>query len=127
MGLLGTRFTLEKSFFKKGLADYGIDTLVPEKGDREYVDKVIFNELCRGVIKAGSRERFLRIIGDLISQGAEGIVLGCTEIPLLVKPEHTSAKLFDTAIIHAEKALELALNSHVESKWTDKPVNYRVS
>jgi len=110
VGLLGTRFTMEKGFFKRGLADYGIDTLVPEKGDREYVDKVIFDELCRGVIKAGSRERFLRIIRNLIIQGAEGIILGCTEIPLLIKPEHTSAKLFDTAIIHADKALELALN-----------------
>ena len=110
VGLLGTRFTMEKGFFKRGLADYGIDTLVPEKGDREYVDKVIFDELCRGVIKAGSRERFLRIIRNLIIQGAEGIILGCTEIPLLIKPEHTSAKLFDTAIIHADKALELALD-----------------
>jgi len=110
VGLLGTRFTMEKGFFKRGLADYGIDTLVPEKGDREYVDKVIFDELCRGVIKAGSRERFLRIIRNLIIQGAEGIILGCTEIPLLIKPEHTSAKLFDTAIIHADKALELASN-----------------
>ena len=114
VGLLGTRFTMEKGFFKRGLADYGIDTLVPEKGDREYVDKVIFDELCRGVIKAGSRERFLRIIRNLIIQGAEGIILGCTEIPLLIKPEHTSAKLFDTAIIHADKALELALNSPVK-------------
>jgi len=116
VGLLGTRFTMEEGFFKKGLADYRIDTLMPEKGDREYVDKVIFDELCRGVIKSESRERFLRIIRDLISQGAEGIVLGCTEIPLLIKPEHTSAKLFDTAIIHADKAFELALNSTVQSK-----------
>jgi aspartate racemase len=116
VGLLGTRFTMEKGFFKKGLADYGIDTLVPEKGNREYIDKVIFDELCRGVIRAASRERFLRIIGNIISQGAEGIVLGCTEIPLLIKPEHTSAKLFDTAIIHADKAFKLALESPVESK-----------
>lgn len=115
-GLLGTRFTMEENFFKKGLADYGIDTVVPGKGDREYVDEVIFDKLCRGVIEAGSRERVLRIIGDLISQGAEGIILGCTEIPLLIKPEHTSAKLFDTAIIHADKALELALDSPLGKK-----------
>jgi len=119
VGLLGTRFTMEKSFFKKGLADYGIDTVVPKKGDREYVDKVIFDELCRGAIKAESRERVLRIIGGLTSQGAEGIILGCTEIPLLIKPEHTSAKLFDTAMIHADKALELALDSPLGQKWID--------
>lgn len=109
VGLLGTRFTMEKPFYKERLARHGIETLVPDKADRDHINKVVFEELSRGVLRPESRNRFLRIIEGLMERGAHGIVLGCTEIPLLVTPQHTSVKLFDTATIHAEKALEFAI------------------
>lgn len=109
VGLLGTRFTMEKEFYRRELASHGIETLVPDKADRDYINKVVFEELSRGLINSESRNKFLRIIGDLIGRGARGIVLGCTEIPLLVNAQHTSVKLFDTAAIHADKALEFAV------------------
>jgi len=109
IGLLGTRFTMEKEFYKEGLMRYGIETLVPDKAERDYINKVIFEELSRGLIKTDSRKKYLKIIEDLTKKGAQGIVLGCTEIPLLVNAQHTSIKLFDTTLIHADKALEFAI------------------
>lgn len=109
VGLLGTRFTMEKPFYKEGLARHGIETLVPDKADRDYINKVVFEELSRGVLRSESRNRFLRIIEGLMGRGAQGVVLGCTEIPLLVTPQDISVKLFDTATIHAEKALKFAI------------------
>jgi aspartate racemase len=109
VGLLGTRFTMEKEFYKKELLNYGIETLVPDKAERDYISKVIFEELSRGLIKPDSRNKYLKIIKNLVEKGAQGIVLGCTEIPLLVNAQHTSIKLFDTTIIHADKALEFAI------------------
>jgi len=109
VGLLGTRFTMEKPFYKEGLARHGIETLVPDKADRDYINKVVFEELSRGVLRSESRNRFLGIIEGLMGRGAQGVVLGCTEIPLLVTPQDTSVKLFDTATIHAEKALKFAI------------------
>lgn len=109
VGLLGTRFTMEKKFYRRELASHGIETLVPDKADRDYINKVVFEELSRSLIRAESRNKFLKIIEDLIGRGAQGIVLGCTEIPLLVNEQHTSVKLFDTATIHADKALKIAI------------------
>ena len=109
IGLLGTRFTMEKPFYKEGLKRHGIKSVVPEKADRDYINKVVFEELSKGLLRSESRIRYLGIIDRLIERGAEGIVLGCTEIPLLVTPEHTTVKLFDTATIHADKALEYAI------------------
>ncbi len=109
VGLLGTRFTMEKPFYREGLMRHGIDTLVPDEGDREYINRVVFEELSRGQLLTESRNRYLEIIDGLVQEGAQGIVLGCTEIPLLVTPEHTDVKLFDTAVIHAEKALQHAI------------------
>ena len=109
VGILGTRFTMEKPFYAEGLARHGIASLVPEKEDREYIHRVIMDELSRGVISEASRRSYLSIIGKLTARGAEGIVLGCTEIPLLVRPEDTPVPLFDTAVLHAEAALERAL------------------
>ncbi|MGD9589039.1 MAG: aspartate/glutamate racemase family protein [Pyrinomonadaceae bacterium] len=111
VGLLGTRFTMEEDFLKDRLHDkFGIDAFVPEKEDRETVHSVIYNELVNGDIRDESRQKYLRIIGKLTAAGAEGIVLGCTEIPLLVTPLDTDVVLFDTAKFHAEHAVELALN-----------------
>jgi len=109
VGLLGTCFTMEEPFYREGLERHGIEVVVPGKADRDYINKVIFEELSRGILHPESRDRFLDIIEDLIQRGVQGIVLGCTEIPLLVAPEHTPVKLFDTATLHAEKALEYAI------------------
>jgi len=109
VGLLGSVFTMERDFYREGLAKYGIDTLIPEKADRDYIDKVIFGELCKGLIREESRNSFKRIIEELTGRGAEGIVLGCTEIPLLIGEKDVSTRIFDTATIHADKALDLAI------------------
>ena len=110
VGLLGTNFTMEQEFYKGRLVEHhGISVLVPDQADREYVHNVIYNELCLGKIETNSRAECVRIIEKLAEQGAQAVILGCTEIPLLVKQEHTSVPLFDTTEIHAMKAVEKAL------------------
>lgn len=109
VGLLGTRFTMEKPFYTEGLKKHNIEALVPAKENRDFIDRVVFEELSRGKILPKSRNGYLEIINGLMEKGAQGIVLGCTEIPLLVTQEHTDIKLFDTAVIHAEKALQYAI------------------
>ena len=111
VALLGTRFTMEKGFYADGLARHGIRTIVPEAGERRLIHRVIMEELARGDLRDQSRRAYLDIIDRLVQQGAEGAVLGCTEIPLLVRPEHTSVPLFDTATIHAEAALRRAVTA----------------
>ena len=109
VGLLGTIFTMSERFFRDGLERGGITALVPELESQQRMNEVIYQELCRGEIRPESRRLFLGIIERLRGQGAEGIVLGCTEIPLLVKPEHCDLPLFNTALLHAAKALDFAL------------------
>jgi aspartate racemase len=109
VGLLGTRFTMEKTFYADGLARHGIRTLVPEPAEREEIHRVIMQELSYGDLRDGSRRRYLEIIANLVKRGAEGTVLGCTEIPLLVKAGDTPVPVFDTAVLHAEEALARAL------------------
>ncbi len=109
VGLLGTRFTMEKPFYREGLKRHGIEALVPGKEERDYIDRVVFEELSRGLLLPESRNGYLEIINGLVERGAQGVVLGCTEIPLLVTHEHTDVRLFDTAVIHAEKALQHAI------------------
>jgi aspartate racemase len=109
VGLLGTRFTMEKSFYQDALAGHGISTLVPDTGDRAYVNRVIYDELVAGQIRDESRAGYLAIIRKLAEQGAQGIVLGCTEIPLLVDEASAGIPLFDTTQIHAEAALNYAI------------------
>jgi len=110
IGLLGTAFTMEEDFYKGQLQDkYHLDVIVPNEEDRKIVHQIIYDELCLGNIKDTSRNEYLRIIDDLVAQGAEAVILGCTEIALLVKPQHTNVKLFDTTRIHALKAVEMAL------------------
>ena len=96
VALLGTKFTMEKDFFKNILIDKGIDVIVPQKEDRDLVHDIIYNELVKGEIKLTSKKIYLRIIEDLIGQGAQGIILGCTEIPLLIAPNDTDIPLFNT-------------------------------
>lgn len=110
VGLLGTKFTMEQDFYKGRLAEkFGLNVLIPDESDREIVHKVIYNELCLGKTLDASRREYVRIIDALVQRGAEGIVLGCTEIPLLIKQEHVKVPIFDTTSIHARAAVEIAL------------------
>ncbi|WP_162063987.1 aspartate/glutamate racemase family protein [Vibrio taketomensis] len=112
VGLLGTNFTMEQDFYKGRLSDkFGIDVVVPEQADRLNVHEIIYQELCRGEIKDESRKVYLDIIEKLHQQGAQAVILGCTEIALLVKQSHTDVPLFDTTAIHAEAAVKLAIGS----------------
>ena len=109
-GLLGTAFTMEQDFYKGRLnRDHGLDVLVPEKADRAFIHHTIFQELCLGIAKSGTRQTYLRIIDYLAEQGAEAVILGCTEIGMLIGQKDTSVKLFDTTAIHAQKAVQYAL------------------
>lgn len=109
IGLLGTRFTMELDFYRGRLEQLGLDVLVPPAADRELVHRVIYDELCLGIVRDESRAEFLRIIDDLAAAGAGGVIEGCTEIVMLVREEHTRVKLFDTTAIHAEEAVREAL------------------
>ena len=110
VGLLGTQFTMEQDFYKGRLTErYGIEVVVPNQSDREIVHNVIYDELCRGEIKKESRVEYVRIIEELAERGAGAVILGCTEISLLVQQEHTTVPLFDTAEVHALRGVEMAL------------------
>lgn len=110
VGLLGTAFTMEQEFYAERLEQkYGLEVLIPPKEDRELVHKVIYDELCLGKTQEASKKEYLRIISDLSKSGAEGIILGCTEIGMLVKQDDTNVKLFDTTLIHATRAVEEAV------------------
>ncbi|MUK87839.1 amino acid racemase [Ornithinibacillus sp. L9] len=118
VGLLGTKFTMEQSFYKKLLNKHDIDVLIPSEKDRQVIHDVIFNELCKGNLKDSSKEKYLDIIRKLVEDGAEGIILGCTEIPLLIKQDDTEIPLFDTTQIHANKVAELGLQDKSNSPLT---------
>ncbi len=109
-GLLGTRFTMEEDFYKGRITKkFGVEFVVPEAPDRKIVDDVIFKELCLGTVNESSRKEFNRIIAGLARSGAEAVVLGCTEIFILVRPETSPLPVFDTTRIHAETAVRKAL------------------
>lgn len=111
VGLLGTKFAMEGDFYRKRLQDkHGIEAIIPGEDEREIINTIIFQELCLGILKQDSKEQFQKIINDLLRQGAEGIVLGCTEIPLLIKEDDVVAPVFDTMTIHARAAVDYALN-----------------
>lgn len=110
VALLGTRFTMEQDFYKKRLTEsYGLEVLVPDEESRALVHQVIYQELCLGVVKPDSRLQYQQIMADLVVQGAEAIILGCTEIALLVSAEDCAVPLFDTTFLHAQKAADFAL------------------
>ena len=106
IGLLGTRYTMEMDFYKKRLVRKGLNVLIPEKQEREIINNIIYEELCYGVIKSTSRSKFKEIIKGLEEKGAQGVILGCTEITLLVGQRDSSIPVFDTTKIHVEKSLE---------------------
>lgn len=110
VGLLGTRFTMEEDFYKgRFVEEHRIEVLTPDDKQREIIHRVIYEELCLGRAKPSSRERYLEVIDSLVSRGAEGIILGCTEIGLLIEEGDAAVPLFDTTRIHAVAAVELAL------------------
>lgn len=106
VGLIGTRFTMEMDFYKKRLEAKAIGTLIPEKSDREIIGSIIYDELCNGIIRQESKSEFLRIISHLESEGAQGVILGCTEITMLISQPDHEIPFFDTTKIHVEAALD---------------------
>ena len=108
--LLGTKYTMTQDFYKSRLTDRGIRVLIPDESDIETVNRVIYDELCLGVIRDESRQEFVRIIRDLQGKGAEAVILGCTEIGLLVSQKDSPLPVFDTTILHAAKAAEFAVS-----------------
>lgn len=112
VGLLGTAFTMEQDFYKGRLQDqFNLDVIVPDQADRQIVHDVIYQELCLGKINPDSKQEYLRIVAALAAQGAEAVILGCTEIAMLIQQADTEVTLLDTTAIHAEKAVKLALAS----------------
>lgn len=109
VGLLGTRFTMEQTFYAGRLESRGIRVLVPDEAQRERIHSVIYDELCRGVVNLRSKTDYLDVITSLTERGAQGVILGCTEIGLLVQAADTEVRLYDTTEIHAEQAVKLAL------------------
>jgi aspartate racemase len=117
VGLLGTRFTMEQEFYKGRISDkYGIEVIVPNQDQRELIHKVIYEELCLGKIYEGSKNQFVEIITGLGKAGAEAVILGCTEIGLLVNQADVQVPLYDTTYIHAAKAVERALSKATSNK-----------
>ena len=110
VGLLGTRYTMSDGFYEDRLSENGLETIVPEEKDQDIIHRIIVEELVRGRIIAASKQKYLEIIENMKNAGAKGVILGCTEIPLLVKQDDCSIPLYDTAVIHAEAALLYALD-----------------
>jgi len=120
VGLLGTRFTMEEDFYRGRLTGkHGLDVLIPSADARAQVDRVIYEELCQGQVLEGSRSAYVEIIGQLAERGAEAVILGCTEIGLLIKPEDSPLPVFDTTRVHSEFAVDLALG---ERGWEYRAV-----
>jgi aspartate racemase len=111
VALLGTKYTMEQNFYREHLEKYGLKVVTPNETEREYINSVIFDELCAGKFYNQSRDRFVQIINRLVDEeGAQGVILGCTEIPLLIKQEDVKVPVFDTTAIHVEAAVKYALN-----------------
>lgn len=109
VGLLGTKFTMELDFFKSKLLAKGIEVIIPNEDDREFLHQTIYDELGKGIFSEQTKQRYLNIISDLMNDGAEGIVLGCTEIPLIIQQSDVPVPIFDTTLLHSRAAIEFAL------------------
>lgn len=120
VGLLGTKFTMEGDFYKKILNDkFNIEVIIPSETERQVVHEIIYGELCQGIIQKSSKDKYKEIINNLVLNGAEGVILGCTEIPLLIKQSDVNIPIFDTTYIHASAAVEYALQDIEVSKYGD--------
>lgn len=111
VALLGTKYTMQLPFYKNKLAEQGIETIIPNETDMEYINSAIYNEMGKGIFLPERKEGFIQIIHQLKAAGAEGVILGCTEIPILIKQEDSPIPVFDTTAIHATAAVNFALNS----------------
>jgi len=111
IGLLGTKLTMEEPFYKKRLREHGIESVIPADTDREFINNSIFHEFAKDIFSQETKSRYLEIINKLVNEGAEGIILGCTEIPLLIKQIDCRIKLFDTTVIHSKAAVGFAVNN----------------
>lgn len=114
VGLLGTRFTMEQAFYRERLQERGIKVIVPDQAQRDVIHSVIYEELCRGMINPDSKTAYLEVVSSLADSGAEGVILGCTEIGLLIQEADTKVKLYDTTEIHVDYAVQLALGAQVQ-------------
>ena len=114
VGLLGTRITMEQPFYKEKLLKYGITVVVPEFEERKFIHSSILDEMAKEIFKEETKQKYLKIINQLVLEGVEGIVLGCTEIPILIKQEDSPVPLFDTTLIHASAIVNFALD---ETYW----------
>lgn len=110
IGLLGTKYTMQQDFYKSILIEKGLNVIIPDEEDIEFINNVIFNELCCGEIKAESKKKFLEIVEKLKNKGAEGVILGCTEIVMLISQKDIDIPVFDTTEIHAETAAQLSID-----------------
>jgi aspartate racemase len=109
VGLLATRFTMEEDFYRERMAAHGIELVIPSEADRSTVHRIIYDELCIGRVEASSRQTFLRVVQDLQSAGAQGVILGCTEISLLIGQELVRVPVFDSTFLHARSAADFSL------------------
>ncbi|WP_068985677.1 MULTISPECIES: aspartate/glutamate racemase family protein [Lysinibacillus] len=109
IALLGTKYTMEQDFYKARIEGFGIDVLVPQTEERTEINRIIYEELCLGQIETTSKEYYVQVIEDLVNSGAQGIILGCTEIGLLIKQEDVHVPVFDTTAIHARAAVNKAI------------------
>jgi aspartate racemase len=109
VALLGTRFTMDSDFYEKKLRSFEIETIIPTEAERGFINSSIFNELGKNIFSEETKQKYLEIIQNLKTRGAEGVIFGCTEIPMLIKPEDCPIQSFDTTLIHARAAVEFAL------------------
>ncbi|MFF2177709.1 aspartate/glutamate racemase family protein [Lysinibacillus sp. NPDC058147] len=109
VALLGTKYTMEQDFYRARVEEFGIGVLVPPADVRAEVNRIIYEELCLGRIEQASKDYYLQVIGDLVQSGAQGIILGCTEIGLLIKQEDVNVPVFDTTVLHAQAAVKMAI------------------
>lgn len=124
VALLGTAFTMEQDFYKARLQNHGIEVIIPNEADRKIVHRIIYDELCLGVINPDSQQKYMTVVEELIAEGAEGIILGCTEICMLIGDVKFSVPLFDTTTIHAKEAVNFALEQKTKaSSIADKSVS----
>lgn len=110
IALLGTKFTMEHAFFKDRLSKFGLEPMIPDQADRDYLHASIFNELTKGIFREETKKQYLEIIEKLSNEGAEGVIFGCTEIALLINPSDSKIKIFDTTAIHSRAAVDFALH-----------------
>ncbi|OCL23479.1 aspartate/glutamate racemase family protein [Gilliamella sp. wkB171] len=111
VALLGTKYTMEQDFYKSKLIDQDLTVLIPDQEDRNVVNQIIYDELCKGIIKPASKQAYLTIVDKLVERGAQGVILGCTEIGLLISQSDRNIPFFDTALIHGEAAAMLAISN----------------